>query len=170
MKFQAPILAIATCFFLFGPSVGAQDLKIGYVSVDRILRDSGPAKAAQAKLEAEFSKRGRDLEELAVKVKAANEKLEKEAAGLSEVERTRRQREVLDQERDFQRKRRELQEDLERRRNEEYSALIERASRVVEKIGESEKFDLIVQEKAYVSPRVDITDKVIRALGNGGGK
>ena len=142
----------------------AQDLKIGYVNSDRVLRDAVPAKAAQAKLESEFGKREKDLADLANKLKAASDKLEKDAPTLAESERARRQRDLVEQDRDFQRRRREFQEDLNQRKNEELAAVVERANRVIREIYETEKYDLILQEAVFASSRVDITDKVIKAL------
>ena len=142
----------------------AQELKIGYVNSERVLRESNPAKAAQSKLETEFSKREKDLAEIASQLKAAVEKLEKDAPTLAEAERTRRQRDLVEQDRDFQRKRREFQEDLNQRKNEELSAVVERANRVIKQVFEGEKYDLILQEAVFAGPKVDITDKVIKAL------
>jgi len=139
-------------------------LKIGYVNSERVLREATPAKAAQAKLETEFSKREKELNDAGTKLKAAADKLEKDAPTLSEGERNRRQRELVDQDRDLQRKRREFQEDLNQRRNEELSAVVERANRVIQRIFETEKYDLILQDAAFFSPRVDITEKVIKLL------
>jgi len=128
----------------------AQELKIGYVSSERILRDSAPAKAATQKLEAEFSKRDRELQELGARLKASADRFEKDAPVLGEAERARRQR--------------EFREDLNQRRNEELQGLLERAQRIVRQIAEQEKFDLVVQDAVYFSPRVDVTEKVLRAL------
>ena len=150
--------------------VSAQELKIGYVNSDRVLRDAIPAKAAQAKLEAEFSKREKDLNELAQRLKAASDRLDKDAPTLAETERVRRQRELVDQDRELQRKRREFQEDLNQRKNEELASVVERANKVVKQIYDSEKYDLILQEAVFWSPKVDITDKVIKALNAQGGK
>ena len=146
------------------PAAGAQELKIGYVNSDRVLRDALPAKAAQAKLEAEFSKREKDLNDLAARLKAASDRLDKESPTLAETERVRRQRELVDQDRELQRKRREFQEDLSQRKNEELGAVIERTNRVIKQIFETEKYDLVLQEAVFAGPRVDITDKVIKAL------
>jgi outer membrane protein len=165
-----PLLAAA---LVAGASAAAsaQELKIGYVNSDRVLRDAAPAKAAQAKLEAEFSKREKDLNELANKLKAASDRLDKDAPTLGEAERTRRQRELVDQDRDLQRRRREFQEDLSQRKNEELATVVERTNRVIKQIFETEKYDLILQEAVFWSPKVDITDKVIKALNaQSGGK
>jgi outer membrane protein len=148
-------------------ALGAQaqeQLKIGYVNADRVLRDAAPAKAAQAKLEAEFGKREKELSELANKLKAAGEKLDKDAPTLAESERTRRQRELVEQNRDFDRKRREFQEDLTQRKNEELASVVERANKVMKQIFDAEKYDLIIQEAVFAGPKIDITDKVIKAL------
>jgi outer membrane protein len=142
----------------------AQELKIGYVNSERVMRESNPAKAAQAKLQAEFSKREKELDDSAAKLKTAADKLEKEAITLSESERNRRQRELVESDRDLQRKRREFQEDLNQRRNEELAGVIERANRVIRQIYESEKYDLVLQEVIFAGARVDITEKVIKIL------
>ena len=145
----------------------AQELRIGYVSGERVLRDSTPAKAAQAKLEAEFSKREKDLSDTAARLKATSDKLEKDAPTLSEAERGRRQRDLVEQDREFQRRRREFQEDLTQRKNEELGAVIQRANQAIKQIFDAEKYDLIIQDATFVSPRIDITDKVIKALNAG---
>jgi len=145
----------------------AQDLKIGYVNSERVLREATPAKAAQAKLEAEFGKREKELGDIANRLKAAGDKLEKDAPALAEAERNRRQRDLLEQDRDFQRKRREFQEDLNQRKNEELQAVVERANKVIKQIFDQEKYDLILQEVIFAGPRVDITKKVIDALNAG---
>jgi outer membrane protein len=142
----------------------ADDLKIGYVNSDRVLRDAAPAKAAQAKLEAEFSKREKDLADLATRLKADSDRLDKDGPTLGEAERARRQRELVDQDRELQRRRREFQEDLNQRKNEELGAVVERTNKVIKQIFETEKYDLILQEAVFWSPKVDITDKVIKAL------
>ena len=156
--------AAAVVVALAAAGAGAQELKIGYVNSDRVLRDATPAKAAQAKLESEFSKREKDLADLANRLKATGDKLEKDAPTLSEAERNRRQRDLVEQDREFQRKRREFQEDLNQRKNEELAAVVERANKVIKQIFETEKYDLIIQEAVFAGPRLDITDKVIKAL------
>jgi outer membrane protein len=163
-------MVTASCLALAAWGVQAQELKIGYVNSDKVLRDALPAKAAQTKIEAEFSKRDKDLTELATKLKAAADKLDKEGPTLAESERVRRQRELVDQDREIQRKRREFQEDLNQRKNEELAAVVDRANKVIKQIFDQEKYDLIVQEVIFASPRIDITDKVIKALNAQGGK
>ena len=144
--------------------VAAQELKIGYVNSERVMRESNPAKAAQAKLQAEFSKREKELDDTGNRLKAAGDKFEKDAPTLSENDKARRQRELVEQDRDFQRKRREFQEDLTQRRNEELASVIERANRVIRQIFDAEKYDMVLQEVIFASNRVDITEKVIKVL------
>ncbi len=157
-------VAIATASLAATPAVSAQELKIGYVNSERVLREAVPAQAAQRKLEAEFSKRQREIAEAEQRLKAAADRLEKDAPTLAAADRTRRERELVEQDRDLQRKRREFQEDLNQRRNEELSAVVERANRAIKQIFDNEKYDLILQEVIFAGPRVDITDKVIRVL------
>ena len=142
----------------------AQEFKAGFVNTDRVFREASSAKAAQAKLEAEFAKREKDVVDAGNSLKAASDKFEREAPTLSESQRTARQRQLVDQDREFQRKRREFQEDLNTRKNEELSQVLERANRVVKSVAEAEKYDVILQEAVYINPKHDITDKVIKAL------
>lgn len=142
----------------------AQEFKAGFVNTDRIFREANTAKAAQAKLEQEFSRREKELLDQGNSLKTATEKFEREAPTMAESQRTTRQRQLVDQDRDFQRKRREFQEDLSARKNEELSQVLERANRVVKQVAEAEKYDVILQEAVYINPKHDITDKVIKAL------
>jgi outer membrane protein len=146
------------------PTAHAQELKIGYVNSDLVLRDAVPAKTALSKLQTEFSKREKELADMGARLKVSGEKFDKEQAGLVESDKIRRQRELVEQDREFQRKRREFQEDLSQRRNEELASVVERANKVIKQLAEQEKFDLIVQEVIFASARIDITDKVIRSL------
>jgi outer membrane protein len=142
----------------------AQEFRIGFVSTDRILRDANAAKAAQAKLEQDFSRREKELNDMGNGLKTASERFERDAPTLSESQRAARQKALIDQDRDFQRKRREFHEDLNARKNEELQQVIERANRVIRQVAEQEKYDLVIQEAVYINPKHDITDKVIRAL------
>ena len=146
----------------------AQDFRVGFVNTDRIFREANMAKSAQSKLEAEFAKRERDLVTQGDSLRVASEKFEKDAPTLTETQRTVRQRTLVDQDRDFQRKRREFQEDLNNRKNEELQAVLERANRIVKQVAEAEKYDVILQEAVYFNPKHDITDRVIKALDASG--
>ncbi len=144
----------------------AQDFRIGFVNTDRIFREANAAKSAQTKLEQEFVRREREVEALGSQLKSASEKFEKESPTLSDTQRVARQRQLVDQDREFQRKRREFQEDLNLRKNEELQQVLERANRVIRQVAEAEKFDLILQEAVYINPKHDITEKVINTLNN----
>lgn len=157
-----PIFALVVGLFL---SQGAlAQGKIGFVNIDRILRDAAPAVRAQKKIEAEFSKRDQELGRQAEAFKRAQDAFQKNGPTMSETERRNREREIADLDREFQRRQREFREDLNQRRNEELAGVLERANRAVRQISESEKFDIVFQEAVWVDPRIDITDKVIRAL------
>lgn len=167
----APLLALA---FAFSASVAqaqgaaepakGETTKIGFVNVDRIVQEAAPAKAASAKIDAEFAKRDKELTEMGARLKAAGEKLERDNAVLQESERNRRQREVGDMDRELQRRQREFREDLNQRRNEELAQIFEKTQRVIKQIAEQEKFDIVIRDAIFVNNRIDITDKVIRAL------
>jgi outer membrane protein len=145
-------------------NVQAQEIKLGFVNTERIFREAATAKQAQAKLEQEFARREKELVDNGNSLKLASERFEREAPTLAESQRTARQKQLLDQDREFQRKRREFQEDLNARKNEEQQIVVERANRAVKQVAESEKYDVIFQEAVYIHPKHDITDKVIKAL------
>ncbi|WOP17042.1 OmpH family outer membrane protein [Ottowia sp. SB7-C50] len=150
------------------PWAQAQDgTRIGFVNTDRMLREATPAKAAQTKLEQEFSRREKEIDDAGSALKTASERFEREAPTMNDTQRNSRQRQLMEQDREFQRRRREFQEDLNARKQEELQHILDRANRVVKQVAEAEKYDVILQEAVYVNPRLDITDKVIKALNSG---
>jgi len=138
--------------------------KFGFVNTERILREAAPAVRAQKKIEAEFQKRDQELAKVADQLKRMQEEIEKNSVTMSETQRRAREREFGELNRDFQRKQREFREDLNQRRNEELAAVVEQANRVIRQIAEQEKFDIIFQDAVFASPRIDITERVIKAL------
>ncbi len=159
------LLAVALGLCAFAAS--AQEFRIGFVNTDRIFREANLAKAAQAKLEQEFSRREKEIQTQASQLKAASEKFERESPTLPDTQRVARQRQLVEQDRDFQRKQREFQEDLNLRKNEELQSVLERANRVIKQVAEAEKYDLVIQEAVYINPKHDITDKVLSGLNGG---
>jgi len=150
-------------FFLL--SAQAQEARFGFVSIERVIKEAATAKAAQAKLEQEFSKREKELNDLGGSIKTSADKFERDAPTLPEAQRQARQKQLLEQDRDFQRKRREFQEDLNARKNEELQQVIQRANKVIKDTAVAEKYDIIFADAvAYVNPKHDVTDKVIKAL------
>ncbi len=145
----------------------AAEMKIGYVNTQRIFRDAPAAQKAAKKIESEFSRRDQELQRMAKQLQSLQEGLEKNGMTMSESDRRTKERELNELSRDFQRKQREFREDLNLRQNEENAAIIEKANKAIKQIAESEKFDLIVQDVVWVSPKLDITDKVIKSLSEG---
>ena len=158
---------LLSCVTLTSVALHAEEFRVGFINTDRIFKESNTAKVAQSKLEQEFSKREKELLELGGSLKSNSEKLERDSPTLSESQRVARQRQLSDQDREFQRKRREFQEDLNARKNEELQQVLEKANKVVKQIAEAEKYDLILQEAVYISPKHDITDKVIKVINSG---
>jgi outer membrane protein len=138
--------------------------RIGVVFTERLMTESKMAKTADAKIQAEFSKRQKVNEEMVAKFKAASEKFDADAPRLTDLERTKRTRELLEMEKDAQRMQREFQEDLLQRKNEERAAIAQKAYKLIEQIAEQEHLDVVLQETAWSSPRVDITDKILKLL------
>ena len=165
LTFRCVSVAALLSAALVAPAAMAQDgVRIGFVNTDRMLRDAEPAKAAQTKLEQEFSRREKELDAAGEALRTASERFEREAPTMSDTQRQTRQRQLVEQDREFQRRRREFQEDLNARKSEELQQVLDRANRVVRQVAEAEKYDVILQEAVYVNPRLDITDKVIKAM------
>lgn len=157
------VLLAAACVTV---TAAAQDFRIGFVNTERILREANMAKASQTKLEQEFSRREKELQGVAAQFKSASDKLERDGPTLPEAQRVTRQRQLVDQDRDFQRKQREFQEDVTMRKNEELQQVLDKANRVIKQVAEAEKYDLILQEAVYINPKHDITDKVLNGLNS----
>jgi outer membrane protein len=150
----------------FAAAANAAEYKIGFVNTERVFREAAPAKRAQQVLEREFSARNTDLAKLEKQGRDLQQELERENVTMPESARRDKERQLADISRDFQRKQREIREDLNLRRNEELARVQERATRVINQIAEAEKFDLIIQEAVFASSRIDITEKVIKALAD----
>jgi outer membrane protein len=146
------------------PAAAQSQARIGFVNTARILRDAVPAVRAQKKIETEFAKRDQALAKVAEQLKRMQDELERQGLTMSEGQRRTKQREFNDLNRDFQRQQREFREDLNQRRNEELAQVVEQANRVIRQIAEQEKYDIIFQDAVYANPRIDITDRVIKAL------
>jgi outer membrane protein len=158
------LLAVALATWVF--AAGAAEMKIGFVNTERVFREAAPAKRAQQKLEREFAARNGELAKIEKQGRDLQTELERETVTITETARREKERQLADISRNFQRLQREIREDLNLRRNEELASVQERATRVINQIAEQEKFDLIIQEAVFASGKIDITEKVIRALAD----
>jgi outer membrane protein len=142
------------------------DIRIGFVNVQRLERESALADRAQKRLEKEFAGRSAELQRMEKQFKDLQTQLERDGMTMSETDRRNKEGELAKISRDFQRQQRQFSEDFNVRRQEEFQVLIERTGKVIRAIAEADKYDLIVQDPVYASPRVDITDKVLKALAS----
>jgi outer membrane protein len=155
------LLALCACSMAQAQSTG----KIGYVYTERLMTESKLAKAADAKIEAEFSKRQKQIQDSIAKFKSLSDKYDADVtAGLAEPERTKRARELIDIDKDLQRTQREFREDLIQRKSEERASIAAKAYKLIEQIAEQDKLDVVLQESIWTNPRIDITDKVLKQL------
>ena len=138
--------------------------RIAWISPERIYNESKLAKLAGEKLQEEFKGREKAMNDMAGRLKAASEKLEKDAPTLSEADRVKRQRDVFELDKEYQRRQREFREDLNQRTNEERQAISEKATKIIKELANVEGFDIVLQDAVWASPRIDITDKVLAAL------
>jgi outer membrane protein len=155
---------LAATLLPIAAGVSAAETKIGFVNTERVFREAAPAMKAQKKLEKEFAAREQELQKMAKQTKELQAHLEREGVTISESDRRNKERDLANLNRDFQRAQREFREDLNLRRNEELGAVHDRARKTIMEIAEKEKFDLVLEEAVYFSPRIDITDRVLKAL------
>jgi len=161
---QSTLAVVALAFFFSSSAVEAAGLKVGFVDADRINRESAPAVAAGKRLEKEFAPRAQELQRREREVKDLQAQLEKDVTTMSEGARRAKEQELSHMTLEFQRLSRSYTEDLNLRRNQELQTLLQRADRVIKEIAESEKYDLIVQDAVHHSARLDITERVLKAL------
>jgi outer membrane protein len=158
---------IGVALLLTAGAAAAAEYKIGFVNTERLFREAAPAKRAQAKIEKEFAARDAEIQKLAKQVRDMQSALDRDGPTVSDSDRRNKERDLANQSRDLQRMQREFREDLNLRRNEELAGIQERANKVIQQIAETEKYDLILQDPVvYASQRIDITDKVIKALAD----
>ncbi|TCV90185.1 OmpH family outer membrane protein [Sulfurirhabdus autotrophica] len=164
-KFLLSVCATALLLQV-APTVLAAEYKIGFVNTERVFREAAPAVRAQKKLEKEFAARDLELQKMTKQARDIQTYLEKEGVTISDTDRRNKERDLANLNRDIQRSQREFREDLNLRRNEELSAVQERANKAIQAIAESEKFDLILQEAVFASSRIDVTERVLKALSD----
>ncbi len=165
---KRPILTVMAIAALAAAQISqGAELKIGFVDQERITRESAPADRASKQLEKEFAPRAQEMQRREAQMKTMQGQLEKDALTMSESDRRTKEQELGRLTLDVQRMQREYREDLNLRRNQELGALFERANRVIKQIAEAEKYDVILQEAVYRNPRIDITDRVLKALSDG---
>jgi outer membrane protein len=165
------VLAAVACAGVLGALAAAAPARaqsapsrIGFVFTERLMTESKPARNADEKIQAEFSKRQKQVDEVVGRFKVARERFDQDAPRLSDIDRTRRTRELLDMEKDLQRMQREFNEDLLQRKNEERAAIAQKAFKLIEQVAEQEHLDVVLQESVWTSPRIDITDRILKLL------
>ncbi len=157
---KAGLLVVLLCAW----SAQAADFRVGVVNTERILRESAPAMKAEKKIEKEFSGRDQEIKKLIKQVNELQSFMDKDGKALPDVDYRNKERELTAMNVNLQRMQREFREDLNLRKNEELAIVLEQANKAIQTIAETEKYDLILQEAVYRSPKIDITDKVIMHL------
>ncbi|HEX5539433.1 MAG TPA: OmpH family outer membrane protein [Methylophilaceae bacterium] len=147
-------------------SVSAADIKVGYVQVDKILQEAPQTAESGKKLEKEFNPRTQELDRMQKQIKDMQASLDKDSLTLSESAKRDKERDLSNVKIEFQRKQRELREDVNLRKNEELGLLQDRINKAVTAVSEAEGYDLVIYSGvAYASKKIDITDKVLKSLG-----
>ena len=155
-------LKLMPFFLLFAMNAQADELHVGFIDTQRILRESVPALNAGKRIDKEFASRKVEIEKMQKQSKDIQTALEKD--GLKVEDHRIKERELSALNTNLQRVQREFREDLNMRTNEELATVMARADKAIRAIAESEKYDLILQESVYRNPKIDITDKILQYL------
>jgi outer membrane protein len=161
------VLAAAACAAAAQQAPVPAVARIGFVNTERVMREVIPAQQAQRRLKIEIDKRDQEMRGLVAQMRKLELALEKNSPALSDTERRDKQREFAGLNRDFERKKQEYAEELALRRNEAMAQVLEQANRAIRRVAEQDNLDVVFQEAAYASRRIDITEKVIKAVNAG---
>ena len=164
MKNLLLIFTAVTLSGFFNPAFA--EIKIGFVLVDKILKEAPQTQASNKRLEKEFKSKTESLKKMIQGIQKDEKDFAKNSLTLSDSEKDKTSRKLQQDKIDAQRTERELREDIDLRRREEINTLQAKVNETIEKLAKENKYDLIVyQGVAYASPAIDITDLVIKSLG-----
>lgn len=164
--YRALSVLVAAGFWVCTSTASAVDLKVGYVNAVKVIEEAPQGEAAKKKLEAEFGPRDKKLVSMQAKIKQLEDDLEKNGLLLKDTDRRAKEQEIVVLKRDLRRATQEFREDYNLRRNEELAALQKIVYKVIVDIAQQENYDLILHEGTiYASKKVDLTDKVLKKLG-----
>ncbi len=163
-KFSAMLFSI---FLLLPLTVSAEMeiFKIGYVVVEKVLKDAPQTAASNKKLEKEFKSRTDGLQKKVKAIQKQEKDFNKNSVTMAAADRQKAQKKIQNSKIEIQRIERELREDIDIRRREEIGKLQQKINEAIEEMAKTEKYDLILyQGVAYASKQIDITDKLIKVL------
>ena len=165
-KFSAMLFSI---FLLLPLTISAEMeiFKIGYVVVEKVLKDAPQTAASNKKLEKEFKSRTDGLQKKVKAIQKQEKDFNKNSVTMAAADRQKAQKKIQNSKIEIQRIERELREDIDIRSREEIGKLQQKINEAIEEMAKTDKYDLILyQGVAYASKEIDITDKLIKVLGN----
>ena len=163
---RIPFLALALCG-LFCAGQASAEIKVGVVNFEKLLEDAPQTKAAMQALDNEFGPRRRELMTMQNDLKAKDDKLQKEGAVMSEGDRANAEKTLRDQQREFQRKAGEFQDDASTRKNEEIGKVQRYLVQEIQTYANAQGFDLVLgQGVFFAKPALDVTAQVLAVLNS----
>lgn len=152
---------------LIGAPLAANAEKIAVVDMGAVFEQLPQREAIGKALEKEFGDREAEVKKLQGELRSLMEKNQRDAALMSETQKTEALRKMEALQADLQLKGKALQEDVRRRQAEEQNKILVKVQQVIKDIAEKEKIDVVMQSGAVVfaKPQLDISSKVVEALG-----
>ena len=144
----------------------AQELKIGFVNVGRLINESPQAKTVQDQLQEEFAPRQREVIALQTRLQEQQDKFQRDLEVMGPEQRRNAEREMRREELELQRTQQEFQEDVNLRRNEALGKLQRELLSQVQSYAAEQGYDLIVSDNGilYADSSIDITEQVLAGL------
>lgn len=165
LRLVSTVIGVALGLAVLGPAASAEDYKIGFVNVARVLEQSPQAEEARGRIELEFEPRDRTLLAEQQKIRDSEDKLARDGEKMSDAERAKLERDLRALRRELRRVQEEFREDLSLRRSQELSQLQTEVNEVIQGFARSERFDLIMSDGVvFYGERVDITDEILSRL------
>ena len=144
----------------------SQEIKIGFISTERMVREAPASILAGKRMETEFSPRTTEIRKLSAELVGKKEYLAEKGSTLSDNQRRIKENELNELDILLQRRQRPLQEDIQARQDELTSAILAKGNEAVKQVAERERLDVVIQDAAWVSPGIDITNQVIKILAD----
>lgn len=140
------------------------ETKIAVIRTPVILRDAPQIKAADQQLKSEFSQREKDLQTEGKKLDEDIKKYQREQDTMSAQQRADTEKNLNTRKIDFDLKQRQFQEQAQNRNQELRKDVLDKVNAAIEQVAKDQNFDVVLQDPAYATPAMDITDEVLKRL------
>ncbi|MHB0887182.1 OmpH/Skp family outer membrane protein [Acidithiobacillus sp.] len=158
--------ALGILALLYTTGAWADPLKIGFVDLDRALRELPEAQVGAATLNKQIEAKQKEIEAKRQQIDAFQKELEKDFPKLNNAQRQEREAQLQSMIISLQQFQRQAQDGLNYQRNQILKNLQDQLVKVVSNIGRAGHYTVILNDKSvlYVNGAIDITPQVVAAM------